>query len=290
MIDAYDVLGVSLDARPEDIKKAYHKMSLQYHPDKQVSGDTKDATERFNAIKNASEILQDAERRKVYDTFGVDLGEDRPEMEVWNIGVSTLLSPTGGFVLKTIIARLLLWLIDWRWIGRIFMLLGIVGCCLYWRDVTIGGVRARDPEAIGLFLNLAVVDVVIVLNWLWPLFADAISVFYLGSEVVGMAMLMDSWKVGVGAGLVSLLLAWLFRGWWWWILGLEVLVAIVLLAALTISSGIMRLWIDSVQTQHGEKLREWRLRMRSERKQLEDQIADLKRKGEDKSSKAKNQK
>jgi len=284
MIDAYDILGVSLDAKEEDIKKAYHKMSLQYHPDK-VSGDVKNPEERFNAIKNARDILQDSERRKIYDTFGVDLGEERPEMEVWNIGVSTLLSPTGGFLLKTIIARLLLWLIDWRWIGRIFMLLGVIGCFLYWRDITVYGISARDPEAIGLFLNLAVVDIVIIVNWLWPLLAEGASVFYLSSEVVGMAMLLDNWKVGVG--LVSLVLAWLFRGWWFWILGFEVLVAVVLLAALTISSGIMRLWIDSVQTQHGEKLREWRSRMRSERKNLEEQIAELKRKTEDKSSKPK---
>eukprot|EP00441_Pelagodinium_beii_P044396 CAMPEP_0197632056 /NCGR_PEP_ID=MMETSP1338-20131121/8989_1 /TAXON_ID=43686 ORGANISM="Pelagodinium beii, Strain RCC1491" /NCGR_SAMPLE_ID=MMETSP1338 /ASSEMBLY_ACC=CAM_ASM_000754 /LENGTH=197 /DNA_ID=CAMNT_0043203605 /DNA_START=67 /DNA_END=656 /DNA_ORIENTATION=+ len=197
MIDAYDILGVSLDAKEEDIKKAYHKMSLQYHPDK-VSGDVKNPEERFNAIKNARDILQDSERRKIYDTFGVDLGEERPEMEVWNIGVSTLLSPTGGFLLKTIIARLLLWLIDWRWIGRIFMLLGVIGCFLYWRDITVYGISARDPEAIGLFLNLAVVDIVIIVNWLWPLLAEGASVFYLSSEVVGMAMLLDNWKVGVG--------------------------------------------------------------------------------------------
>eukprot|EP00913_Durusdinium_trenchii_P019779 g18593.t1 len=53
MIDAYDVLGLQLDCKEEDVKKAYHKMSLQYHPDKVGGGD--DATKKFNEIKSARE-------------------------------------------------------------------------------------------------------------------------------------------------------------------------------------------------------------------------------------------
>eukprot|EP00438_Fugacium_kawagutii_P032516 Skav233916 [mRNA] locus=scaffold435:582928:602422:+ [translate_table: standard] len=115
----------------------YHKMSLQYHPDKVGGGEA--ATKKFNEIKSAREILQDVERRKIYDTFGTDLGEERPELEVWTIGVNTLLSPMGNFVLKTVMARLVLWLVGWVWIGRLFIFLGFVAAGLYWQDVkTLG--------------------------------------------------------------------------------------------------------------------------------------------------------
>jgi len=273
MIDAYDVLGVSLTATESEVKKAFQKLSLKCHPDKvQANGDyDKEAVDaRWLRIQDAKEILQDPERKKVYDTFGIDLGADRPEMEVWNIGVSTLLSPLGSFLLKTVVARVVLWLLGWRWIGRLLMFSGFASGGLYAGDVTIREVSFRSPEAMAYFLPLAVIDAVIVLNWLWPLLAEAVVIFYLASEILG----MESFSIQIGAivGVVSLLLGRLLRGWWWWIVGLEVLAAVVLLVALTISSGIMRLWIDSIQTQHGEKLLEWRKSMRKEREKLENEV------------------
>lgn len=277
-----------MTATESEIKKAFQKLSLKCHPDKvQASGDDdkEAANARWLRIQEAKDILQDADRKKVYDTFGIDLGVERPEMEVWTIGVSTLLSPLGSFLLKTVVARLVLWLVGWRWIGRILMFLGFASWGLYYGDVTIRETSCRSAEAVSIFVPLIMVCALIVLNWLWPLLAEAVTIFYMASEIFGMESFVESWKIGAVVGVVSLLLGRLLRGWWWWIVGLEVLGAVVLLVALTISSGIMRLWIDSIQTQHGEKLLEWRRSMRKEREKLESEVAELKQKVEAKKEK-----
>ena len=68
--DFYDVLGVSKDASESDIKKAYRKLAIKYHPDKN-SGDH-DAEEKFKEVSAAFEVLKDAEKRRKYDQFGHD--------------------------------------------------------------------------------------------------------------------------------------------------------------------------------------------------------------------------
>lgn len=65
--DYYEVLGVSRDASKEDIKKAYRKLALKYHPDKNKSPD---AEERFKEISEAYGVLYDDEKRKMYDAYG----------------------------------------------------------------------------------------------------------------------------------------------------------------------------------------------------------------------------
>ncbi|XP_020281210.1 dnaJ homolog subfamily B member 12-like [Pseudomyrmex gracilis] len=65
--DYYEILGVSKDATDSDIKKAYKKLALQLHPDKNKAPG---AAEAFKAIGNAVAILTDAEKRKQYDMFG----------------------------------------------------------------------------------------------------------------------------------------------------------------------------------------------------------------------------
>ncbi len=64
----YEILGVSRTATPEDIKRAYRKQALKYHPDRN-KGD-KAAEERFKEINEAYAVLSDPEKRKQFDAFG----------------------------------------------------------------------------------------------------------------------------------------------------------------------------------------------------------------------------
>ena len=64
----YEVLGVARDASADDIKKAYHKLVMKYHPDRNP-GD-KEAEEKFKEVNNAFDILKDPQKRAAYDRFG----------------------------------------------------------------------------------------------------------------------------------------------------------------------------------------------------------------------------
>ncbi len=67
--DYYATLGVGRKASPEEIKKAYRKLARKYHPD--VNQD-KEAEEKFKQINEAYEVLEDPEKRKLYDQLGAD--------------------------------------------------------------------------------------------------------------------------------------------------------------------------------------------------------------------------
>lgn len=66
--DYYDILGVKKDAAEADIKKAYRRLAMKYHPDRNP-GD-KDAENHFKEAKQAYEILSDDQKRTAYDQFG----------------------------------------------------------------------------------------------------------------------------------------------------------------------------------------------------------------------------
>lgn len=66
----YDALGVKPDSSQDEIKKAYRKMALKHHPDK--NPDNPQAGEKFKEVSQAYEILSDPEKRKVYDQYGLD--------------------------------------------------------------------------------------------------------------------------------------------------------------------------------------------------------------------------
>lgn len=65
--DYYGVLGLQKGANDDDIKKAYRKMALKYHPDKNKAPG---AEEKFKEIAEAYEVLSDKKKRDVYDRYG----------------------------------------------------------------------------------------------------------------------------------------------------------------------------------------------------------------------------
>jgi molecular chaperone DnaJ len=68
--DYYDILGVPKNATEDDIKKAYRKLAMKYHPDRNQGGDAAKAEEKFKDAKEAYEILSDANKRAAYDQYG----------------------------------------------------------------------------------------------------------------------------------------------------------------------------------------------------------------------------
>jgi len=68
--DFYEVLGVNRDASEDDIKKAYRKLAMKHHPDRNQGEDAKASEEKFKEVKEAYEILSDASKRAAYDRFG----------------------------------------------------------------------------------------------------------------------------------------------------------------------------------------------------------------------------
>ena len=78
-MDYYEVLGIKKDSSTQDIKKAYRKLAMKYHPDRN-KGD-KEAEEKFKKISEAYAVLSDPEKRKQYDTFGASGFQQRYSQE-----------------------------------------------------------------------------------------------------------------------------------------------------------------------------------------------------------------
>jgi molecular chaperone DnaJ len=68
MADFYTTLGVARGATDDEIKKAYRKLAMQYHPDK--NGGSKEAEEKFKAVMEAYDVLRDPQKRATYDRYG----------------------------------------------------------------------------------------------------------------------------------------------------------------------------------------------------------------------------
>jgi len=68
--DFYEILGVNKDADDDEIKKAYRKLAMKHHPDRNQGDAGKGAEEKFKEAKEAYEVLSDASKRQAYDRFG----------------------------------------------------------------------------------------------------------------------------------------------------------------------------------------------------------------------------
>ncbi|WP_310460739.1 molecular chaperone DnaJ [Sphaerotilus sp.] len=68
--DYYETLGVAKNASEDEIKKAYRKMAMKHHPDRNQGDGAKASEEKFKEVKEAYEMLSDAQKRQAYDQFG----------------------------------------------------------------------------------------------------------------------------------------------------------------------------------------------------------------------------
>ena len=76
MTDYYEILGISKDATPDEIKRAYKDKARRYHPDKNRDNQ-KESEEMFKKVTEANEVLSDPQKREVYDKYGKEGLNDR---------------------------------------------------------------------------------------------------------------------------------------------------------------------------------------------------------------------
>ena len=90
--DYYEVLGLDKSASEDDIKQAYRKAALKWHPDRWVSGtdeEKKTAEEKFKEASEAYSVLSDKDKRAKYDQFGF-AGVDGGAGQAWSDGFGNL--------------------------------------------------------------------------------------------------------------------------------------------------------------------------------------------------------
>lgn len=98
--DYYEVLGVSKTANADEIKKAYRKLAIKYHPDK--NPDDKEAEEKFKEAAEAYDVLSNDEKRRRYDQFGHSMGQQGFGGSGFGGGFGGF---SGGFTMEDIFAQ-----------------------------------------------------------------------------------------------------------------------------------------------------------------------------------------
>ena len=68
--DYYEVLGVARNASAAELKKAYRRLAMKYHPDRNTGDEAAEAEQKFKEAKEAYEVLSDEQKRAAYDQFG----------------------------------------------------------------------------------------------------------------------------------------------------------------------------------------------------------------------------
>lgn len=267
-IDAYDALGLDVDANPGELKRAYRRMCLQHHPDKVAAAGAKGAAVKFQEIKQAYDILQDGDRRRVYDALGLDLGEERAEMQIWSVGVQFIVVPLATFTLKTAVAVAASWLLSAPWIKTLVISGGLV-ILLFCASDQIG---LSSPEAAVGLLTLGVVEGMAVLHWFWPLLFDATCVLYLVTEVSGAAPLAQLSKRVLAAIMGGCLLVGLIvRNRWRWVLYTELFLLGLCVSSCAIAAGALYVFLDQAHTQYSDRVRKHRRLLRDERRRLQEE-------------------
>ena len=90
--DYYEVLGVTKTASGEEIKKAYRKLAMQYHPDR--NPDNKEAEAKFKDINEAYEVLKDEQKRAAYDRYGHQAARGQGQIRLTGLTLPARALPT----------------------------------------------------------------------------------------------------------------------------------------------------------------------------------------------------
>ncbi|KAL4100213.1 hypothetical protein PRIC1_008007 [Phytophthora ramorum] len=156
----YHVVGVSRDASYTDIKRAFRMRSVELHPDKNPSPT---ATEEFNRLRLAFDILGDAHKRPLYDLFG----ESAVEKDLWAMQIETLVGAVTFYAIWAVLTFILT-LSDTAREARAWSLAGGVLCLVLEINVIYGG--AQLPTY--LFPMMTMHDFVTIMHSAFPPFLN----------------------------------------------------------------------------------------------------------------------
>lgn len=157
----YSLLGVTRQSSPLEIKRAYKKLSLQLHPDKNPSPD---ASDQFDRVKQAYDVLMDLELREVYNKFGKE-GIDQNK----RFSESQFLMEVGIFYVSWAVMTFFLTLGKKSGNARDWTLTGLIGMLVV--EVVIM-TSQENPLPSSLFPTLTEADVVRIMHSLFPAFMN----------------------------------------------------------------------------------------------------------------------
>jgi hypothetical protein len=265
-MDAYDTMELPLDADEDAIKKAFKKLAILHHPDKN-QGKEEEADAKFIKVKAAYDILSVKERKKIYDTLGLDIGETTPDDFLWTTGGREVLIPILKFLWWVFIALVGSWIVDTRFIWYLVLLLGAA-----LGFMSFSG-KLEKASVNGLGQNLAAAVVVIgIRRWLVSHIVEAAFLFLCGLAVIPVPMTVKQ----LGAlGLGSFVVGYFTNLWYIMYLGIFVL----LLAALTLLGMAMfwHMFLEMIGDSAKKQVKDMRLAVRAERTRAEKAEAEVTR-------------